>query len=64
MIGAEISCWDLSRFGLENRRKNSQIFNYDIYLPFFLLFILWYGCSENMIGTGVPVPQHIEQSAV
>jgi hypothetical protein len=41
MTGAEISCWDLSRFGLENRRNSSKIFNYNIYLPFYLLFVLW-----------------------
>ncbi len=37
----ETSCYDLSRFGLENWRKISQIFNNDIYLLFYLLIILW-----------------------
>jgi hypothetical protein len=39
-IGAETASWGLEIFGLENRRKSSQILNDDIYLPFFFLFIL------------------------
>jgi hypothetical protein len=41
---------DLSRFGLENRRKSSPIFNYDIYLLFYLLFILCLKLTETSFG--------------
>jgi hypothetical protein len=41
VTSAETACWDVSIFGLEKRRKSSQIFNVYIYLPLSLLFILW-----------------------
>jgi hypothetical protein len=49
MLEAETFCWVLSRFGLENRRKINQVFNYDIYLPFYLLFIL---CKHHSVKVG------------
>ncbi len=47
----QIQCWkwtdgSLSRYGLENGRKTSQIFICDIYWPFPLLFISWLNRRE------------------
>jgi hypothetical protein len=44
MIVAETACWDLPIFGMEIRRKSSQFFNDDIYLPFSLLLFPAYAC--------------------